>query len=755
MSTLPAATHEQVIRSGPVALNMQRAAAQGITPQDILRIIRRRLALILLVWVAVIGLTAALTYVWMVNWPSYRASALIQVESTEPEKPYGGGMWDNRTFVKDQVERALGDQAMMIKSLTVLQDTLENPAVRETYWWREEVRQEPTVAMLELQGELSAAPLRDRNIIQVAYSTRKIDDAPVIVNAVVQHYFERLNQSMRGRFAEELRGLEDEVNEAQRQLNAKIAEIENYTATDAAIPGIMDQQTVVTDKLMRLGAMLTEAQARMEALRSQYDAYQQAGVEKMPVTPEIIQAVESDPLIANLEMRRTGLAEQKALLLERFGPGHRSVEEVESRIATVAREAESRRREKIDQYKSMQMERARLDTLMATDQVHQIAQKYSEAEAAQTDLDRKRARLENLDDEKRRAEERLDKSRKALDELNYVVSKPTPVRIKRMQNATRPLERSSPRWKVTLPAGFVLGLMLGVGLALLLEFANTSVRTPVDIVRHAAMPVLGMVPELDDEEVHVDDVEMVTRRAPRSMIAECFRRTRTNLMFSCPPDRQRTVLITSAQPEEGKTAVAVNLAVVHAQAGRKVLLVDCNFRRPALNKAFPQMKKQGLSNLLIGQCELKDLVNNTEIPTLDVIGSGPTPPNPAELLGSSYFRAFLAEAASQYDQVLLDGPPALLVSDGIVAAAAVDGVVIVTRAGETSRGALKRLRDTLDRVGVHVLGVVLNAAETQVGGYFKEMYRSYYDYDEQASQVLPGPSAAGKGSGPADAEVKV
>ncbi len=306
-----------------------------------------------------------------------------------------------------------------------------------------------------------------------------------------------------------------------------------------------------------------------------------------------------------------------------------------------------------------------------------------------------------------------------------------------MQEAVRPLERSRPKWKVTLPAGFVLGLLLSAGVAMLLEFMNTTVRTPQDVARHAAMPVLGMVPLLDDEEVRIDNVEQVTRLAPRSMIAECFRRTRTNLLFSCPPDRQRTVLITSAQPEEGKTAVAVNLAVASAQSGRKVLLVDCNFRRPCLHQTFPQLGKSGLSNLLIGQCELKDLVTNTDIPTLDVMAAGPTPPNPAELLGSTYFKAFLSEAAAIYDQVLLDGPPGLLVSDALIAATAVDGVIVVTRGGSTSRGALRRLRDTLDRVGAHVLGAVLNAAEVQAGGYFKEMYRTYYDYDEQAGKVLP------------------
>jgi succinoglycan biosynthesis transport protein ExoP len=737
MTTLPATVHEHTVVAAPVAVAPQRGSpAAGISGADVLRVIRRRMGMILLVWVLCAGATAAFTYVWLIKWPSYSASALINVESTTVDKPYGA-MWDNPAFVKDQVDRTMRDQAMLVKSLTVLQDTIEDTRVRHTYWWTNQVGQEPTDALLWLQERLGATPLRDSNIIQVAFSTRKIDDAPIIVNAVVDHYFDRLNQGLRARFTDELKRLNDEVSAAEAQLNNKINEITQYQMTEAAIPGILNQMTVVTDTLMRLGAMRTEAKARSEALKSQYAAYQQSGVEQIPLTPEIMVQVESDPQIANLEMRRTALIEARQSLRERFGDQHRQVRDLDARIQSIDEEAKAKRLLKISQFKQMQMERVRLDMLASVDQVNQIDQEYREAEAGQTDMDRKRAHLDNLLDEKKRAEERVDNARKKLYDLSYVMSRPTAIRIIPMQSATRPLQRSEPRWTRTMPVGGILGLLLGLGLAMFLELLNTSVRTPQDVVRHAAMPVLGMVPQLDDEEVRIDNIELATRLAPRSMVSECFRRARTNLLFSCAPDRQRTVLITSTQPEEGKTAVAVNLAVASAQAGRKILLVDCNFRRPALYRAFPQINKQGLANLLVGQGELKDLVNRTDIPTLDVLGSGPTPPNPAELLGSSYFRAFLTEASGAYDQVFLDGPPALLVSDALIAAVAVDGVIVVTRAGATSRGAVRRLRDTLDRVGAHLLGVVLNAAEVQAGGYFRQMYRNYYDYDETASQVLP------------------
>jgi polysaccharide biosynthesis transport protein len=737
MTTLPATVREHTVVAAPMTVSPQRGAPPtGLTATDLLHIVRRRLGMILAIWVVSIGLAAAGTYVWQMNWPSYYASSLINVESAVVDKPYGV-MWDTQTYVKDQVDRAVRDQMMLLKSLSVLQDTIEDNRVRETFWWKNQMGGDVTQAMLELQDRLGVSPVRDSSIISVGFATRRIDDAPIIVNAAVEHYRDKLVAGLKGRFSDEFKRLNDEVDQAQKQLTNKINEITQYQTTEAAIPGILNQQTVVSDTLMRLGAMRTEAKARMVALKGQYDAYQKSGVEQVPLTPEIMQAVEADPQIANLEMRRTSLVEAKQSLMERFGDQHRSVRDIDNRIETVDSEAKAKRLEKISQYKHMQMERVHNDMLSAVDQVNQIDQEYREAEAGQNDMDRKRAHLDNLMDEKKRAEERLDNGRKKLYDLSYVINRPDPVRISLMQTASRPLERSSPRWSMTMPAGAMLGLLLGMGLALLLEFVNTSIRTPQDIIRYAAMPVLGIVPQLEDEEVRIENIELATRLAPRSMVSESFRRTRTNLLFSCPPDRQRTVLITSTQPEEGKTAIAVNLAVASAQAGRKILLVDCNFRRPALYQAFPQIKKEGLANLLVGQCELKDLISRTDLPTLDVLGAGPTPPNPAELLGSSYFKAFLAEAAGSYDQVFLDGPPALLVTDALITAAAVDGVIVVSHAGATSRGALRRLRDILDRVGAHVLGVVLNAAETQAGGYFKEMYRSYYEYDDKASQVLP------------------
>ncbi|MEK6675595.1 MAG: CpsD/CapB family tyrosine-protein kinase, partial [Planctomycetota bacterium] len=206
---------------------------------------------------------------------------------------------------------------------------------------------------------------------------------------------------------------------------------------------------------------------------------------------------------------------------------------------------------------------------------------------------------------------------------------------------------------------------------------------------------------------------------------------RTAMQFSAPAARQRTILVTSAQPEDGKTTVACNLALAAALAGRRVLLVDANFRKAAVHRIFKVERAQGLSHLLVAQGSLESCVVRTNVAGLDILPAGPVPPNPAELLGSEPCRAFLAAAASQYDQVIIDSAPVLVASDAVVLATAVDGVVMVVRAKQSTRGVSRRASQLLHDVGAHLFGVVLNAAQAARGGYFREQLRTFYEYQDE------------------------
>jgi capsular exopolysaccharide synthesis family protein len=270
--------------------------------------------------------------------------------------------------------------------------------------------------------------------------------------------------------------------------------------------------------------------------------------------------------------------------------------------------------------------------------------------------------------------------------------------------------------------------------------------------RFVSMPTLGCVPRTqDDTQAPESELYTITSSAPQSLVAEAFRQVRTMLTFSCPPQEQTTVMITSPSPADGKTTVAVNLAVAAAQSGQKVLLVDANFRRPALQRIFPNLREEGLSNLLVGQVKMDQAIVHSEVPGLDVLSSGISPPNPAELLGSPHMRSFLAAATKQYDRIFIDTPPVLLLSDATALAGVVDGVLLVLRAHRSNRGAAARARQIIDSVNGRTFGVVLNAIKILRGGYFRKSYRQYYDYHRQRGEFGVSPMAAAGGQPPVPA----
>jgi capsular exopolysaccharide synthesis family protein len=271
---------------------------------------------------------------------------------------------------------------------------------------------------------------------------------------------------------------------------------------------------------------------------------------------------------------------------------------------------------------------------------------------------------------------------------------------------------------------------MALALGLCVELLDKSVRTSQDITRHMDVGILGAIPDTDDEEVSIRQVETAVRDVPQSMIAEAFRQIRTNLQFSAPADGQRTIMLTSPRPEDGTTCVACNLALSLAQGGRRVLLVDANLRRPRIGDVFLSKASNGLSNILIGEGSLASCVAKTDNVLLDLLGSGPKPPNPVDLFTGSHWPTFLKEAASQYDQIIFDTPPVLLASDAAVVASSVDGAGLVVRANRSSRGVARRAFGVLRDTDARVFGAVLNAARVTRGGYFREQLRTFYEYQE-------------------------
>jgi non-specific protein-tyrosine kinase len=296
--------------------------------------------------------------------------------------------------------------------------------------------------------------------------------------------------------------------------------------------------------------------------------------------------------------------------------------------------------------------------------------------------------------------------------------------------AVVPVAPVRPNTLVNILLATVVGAMITVGIAFLIEYLDDTVKTPDDVRQSTGLATLGAIRRVRPME---SGGGLITSRHPRSPISEAYRTLRTNIQFSTLDKPLRTLLVTSPGPSEGKSTIAANLAVVIAQAGKSVIVVDSDLRRPTMHKLLGVANGHGLTTAILTEGEADTFVNGqlqpTHVPNLRVLTSGPIPPNPSELLGSQRMKRLIERLQAEADVVVFDSPPVLVVTDAAVLASEVDGVLLVVDAGNTRRDTATRARDTLAQVGANVLGATLNklAGRGRDGYYYYDYGYYYYD----------------------------
>ena len=734
MTQMPATIEEQVSLPGRGGRRPPPgdAGGSGLTPGDFLRILQQRMFLVLFIWIFVAGASVGGTWLWIRYWPAWEAVGFIHVISTNPQPVMEQGANPMRG---DLMERLLQDQVVMLKDVGVLLSVLGDASVRNTKWFKS-YEQDSAQRLLDLRDDLVCVPMKGSSYVKVSFMCPDPQDF-VLVNAVLDKYYIEAKNRYEAPYSAEKSALNEEVGDLRDQIDIQRRAITTFVQDEMPAGGTEMFANPITISLQNVTAQLTVAREQEFELDGIRLVYENSAPRSAPLN--ITQMVEQDPRVVSLSAQLQGLEYQ--IDVQKFsglGAQHRWV-----RNYTVLRDVLEQNLNRFRQYQTdmllnYQRYLAQVQWEVAHKKVMDLEEARVDFDAQHRDLDRKRAEHRKMTDRLEQLQKMHDNQLEAQRQLNLAISAKRTFRVTRV-GALEPRERAQPRWEINVPVGTVLGLLLGVGFAILFEFMDTSVRTGRDLVRHVNIPVLGTVPDLDDEEIAIDDINTVVSKAPNSMAAEAFRTIRTNLQLSAPAERQRTVLITSPQPEDGKTAVAVNLATAIANNHRRVLLVDANFRRPALNGVFGPPPSKGLSDLLIGQASLDACIKPSGVDRLDVLFCGRVPPNPAELLSSPEMRALIDEVSGKYDQILFDGPPLLLVSDALVLGSAVDAVLVVCRAKVNSRGVVQRTRDRLLDVNARIIGAVLNAAQVRRGGYFREQYRAFYDYQTSENPALESP----------------
>ncbi|MEU1599745.1 polysaccharide biosynthesis tyrosine autokinase [Streptomyces sp. NPDC005708] len=310
----------------------------------------------------------------------------------------------------------------------------------------------------------------------------------------------------------------------------------------------------------------------------------------------------------------------------------------------------------------------------------------------------------------------------------------SPVSLGITQEAVAPTAPVSPRPMVNLAAGVLGGLLLGAGIVALRETLDTTFKASEALGEFTALPGLGTIPY----DRNAPKRPLVTADA-HSRRAEAFRKLRTNLQFSQVDDPPRIIVVTSSVPGEGKTNTAVNLALSLAEAGVSTCLVDGDLRRPCVAPAFGLVQDAGLTTVLIGQARIEEVMQQAG--RLSVLAAGAVPPNPTELLASARMEEVLRELAGTYEVVIVDTAPLLPVADTVGLASLAQGALLVVRAAKTSRDQVRTAAQSLERVGVRVLGTVFSMAPVPKGGrYGYGRYGAYGRYGE-----LPAPRASAPG----------
>jgi capsular exopolysaccharide synthesis family protein len=569
---------------------------------------------------------------------------------------------------------------------------------------------------------------------------------------VLTQYTDQLKADRAQADAEQQRGLREKRDERQNQLNILARRLADLRS-ESSLVATDDRTSEQRERLAVITRQLADAQLELARVKAAWDQFQklrqdaEQGKDMGPVLmafPEMMEAMRRDRSIELATEQASRLAQQLQALEQRFGPKSEIVQQTKVALQTAQNDLQAKQNDVLGQLFQQQAATLKGAYDRARDQETSLLDAQAEARAAALAAAKLTAEYRGKEEEYNRGMTLLSTLTDGLEKMSIGAALARP-NIRVARPPILPLEPSEPRLVLYIPAVIVFSLMVGLALSLLVEVVDTRLRTPNEVVRQVGVPLLGSIPDItQDERLAMDaNLVLVSQTVPQSLLAEAFRQSHTNLIFASDTPL-KSILVTSPSPGDGKTTVATNLALTMARGGKRVLLVEANFRRPTLARVLDLPDAVGLSNILVGLNTFDEAVQATPFENLDVLVCGPPPPSPAELLGSGAMRQMVQEQSRRYDQVIIDGAPILVVVDNYLLAEAVDGVLMVLRAGENTRGLAQRAVRQVRSLRARLLGAVLNRVRATKGGYFRESYQAYYDYSGAAGPATPATPGAAK-----------
>ncbi len=731
--------------------------AMALGPGDVWRILRKRIWLIVACFVVLgLGGVGAIV-VWWFTAPFYTATGEVRVEPGQGQRLGLTAGYEREGVPVPLYESYIESQARAMKNTRVLQAALDALKGEQTMY-------RGANPAYELGQDLAVTHLPNTQNILVSLTGRDRTQLRDIVREVLTQYRQQLESDQAEADARRRQELEAERDVLSGQLEDLSRQLDNFR--DMASVVVADErgseQMATLNTLVRQLALVQADVAEANAAWDQFQDLRKQAEETNDLSPilmafpEVTEAMRTDNTIAALRRQVAALGQQMESMTQRFGEQHEQVRRLAAQLQAARNDLEAQRSETLNQLVQQQSAslKNRYDQARALES--DLQRRVGEARAAAVDIAKRSAEYRARSQEYARVQELLNTVENGLERMRISAALSRP-NIQVVGWPQIPIEPSEPRVVLYSIAAVIFSLLVGIGLSLLIELMDTRLRTPAQVVRQVGVPALASVPDLsEDTRLSLDtNLPMVSHTVPQSLIAEAFRQLRTSLLFAS--DRPiKSLLISSASLGDGKSTVASNLAITMARAGSRVLLVETNFRRPAVARAFDVPDTVGLSNVLVGLNPASEAIQATAVENLDVLVGGAAPPSPAELLGSDSMRRLVLDQAQAYDQVFLDGAPMLLVADNHLLADVVDGVVLVFRADQNTRGMAQRAARQVVSLKAHLYGAVLNRVRATKVGYFRESYEAYYDYaggTEQrplaAMTATPSAGPQASSSGPA------
>lgn len=705
------------------------AASSQMTGADILRVLRANIWLILIMVVGFAVAGYALNQYLLWKYPRYTAIGLVQVTPPRRIAPTPVEMTNltEEWSTPQSQEIELLTQAQLLKTDALFNLVLtDSTRVRQTEWFQS--FQSPADALDDLRDRFKVTAMPNTRLVRVAMSTRNDRDAVTIVEEVVQTHLNQQRQRRELQAREStayLKRIRDMYDAQVRDIDARLRQRAiDLNISGGGVPGRLSAKEI---ELQGLLAELLKAQFEVDAAEQMLAAFQNdlRGSER----PRQIEAeLQRDQELFQWKQQLVNADLRLQEVRARYGDAHEQTRSAMRMRDAMQKIYDDRRAEltniKITEYlgalqAAVEGGRAKLGKI--NEAIDRVKTELGELSFKMSGYLTLAAEEKGYQELLKQVNDNLNAHEQAL---NWNLAQ-----VDWQDRPQRPDMPSFPRLPITLSLAVVLGLGLSLTIAFLREMLDTRIRSPRDVARVGPMNLLGIVSdESEDPQSAGARLPLIIAEAPHSVLAEHMRQMRTRLQQAAPLDAIRSILITSPGPGDGKSTIATNLAAGLALNGRRILLVDANFRRPEIHKIFGVPNARGFAEALTNLESFDSIVQQTHVPNLSVLTTGTKPANPTELLESQLLIDLLERALEEYDHVIFDGPPLLFASEAVAMAPRVDGVVTVVRARTNSRGVLQRVRDTLRQIKAEHLGVVLNAVRSQGGGYYSRNIKTYYSY---------------------------